>query len=219
VHKIDKLIRKSSRLRCLFTSCLLLLLAAQLSGCVSVVRPNYTQTLGELRSGDYSLDPEHVYVHFSIEHLGLSTVVGRFNSVDATLNFDPESLEQLRLDGVIDVASIDMNNESLENRLRGDDWLDTRQFPEARFRTQNITAAQNNDFVITGDFSLRGVTRPLSLNATFKGGADNLLTGKYTLGFSASGSFFRSEFGIDAFAALVADEVFIEIHAEFQKNN
>ena len=59
----------------------------------------------------------------------------------------------------------------------------------------------------------------MSLNATFKGGADNLLTGKYTLGFSANGSFLRSDFGIDAFAALVADEVFIEIHAEFQRIN
>lgn len=198
---------------------LVLLFAVQLASCVSVVRPNFTQNLSELRSGEYSLDPEHVYVHFSIEHLGLSTVVGRFNSVDASLDFDPSSLDELQLDGVIDVASIDMNNESLENRLRGDDWLDTLQFPEARFKTQSTEVAQDNDFVITGDFTLRGITQSLSLNATFKGGADNLLTGKYTLGFSAKGSFLRSDFGIDAFAALVADEVYIEIHAEFQKNN
>jgi polyisoprenoid-binding protein YceI len=216
---MDSLIRKCNLTCHLSTRCLLLLLAALLTGCVSVVRPNYTQTLSELRSGDYSLDPEHAYVHFNIEHLGLSTVVGRFNSVDATLNFDPASIEELQLDGVIDVASIDMNNESLENQLRGSDWLDTQGFPEARFQTKSITAAQNNDFIIIGEFSLRGITQPMSLNAAFKGGADNLLTGKYTLGFSASGSFFRSDFGIDTLAALVADEVFIEIHAEFQKNN
>ncbi|MFT5894762.1 MAG: polyisoprenoid-binding protein YceI [bacterium] len=216
---MDNLIRNSNRTCHLFRGCLLLLLAALLTGCVSIVRPNYTQTLSELRSGDYSLDPEHVYVHFNIEHLGLSTIVGRFNSVEATLDFDPTSLEELQLDGVIDVASIDMNNESLENRLRGADWLNTQKFPEAQFQTTSITATQNNDFVIAGEFSLRGITRPMSLNATFKGGADNLLTGKYTLGFSANGSFLRSDFGIDAFAALVADEVFIEIHAEFQKNN
>jgi polyisoprenoid-binding protein YceI len=216
---MDSLIRKCNRTCHLPARCLLLLFAALLTGCVSVVRPNYTQTLSELRSGDYSLDPEHAYVHFNIEHLGLSTVVGRFNSVDATLNFDPASIEELQLDGVIDVASIDMNNQSLENQLRGSDWLNTQGFPEARFQTKSIIAAQNNDFVIVGEFSLRGITQPMSLNATFKGGADNLLTGKYTLGFSASGSFLRSDFGIDTFAALVADEVFIEIHAEFQKNN
>jgi polyisoprenoid-binding protein YceI len=183
------------------------------------VRPNYTQTLSELRSGDYSLDPEHVYVHFNIEHLGLSTIVGRFNTVDASLNFDPASIESLQLDGIIDVASIDMNNESLENRLRGSDWLNTQIFPEARFQTSSVTGSQDNDFTINGEFTLHGITQPMSLNATFKGGADNLLTGKYTLGFTANGSFLRSEFGVDGFAALVADEVFIEIHAEFQKNN
>lgn len=204
--------------RSFVTRCMLLLAATILTACVSVVRPNYSQTLSELRPGDYSLDKEHAYVHFSIEHLGLSSVIGRFNSVDATLDFDPASIETLQLEGVIDVASIDMNNQDLEDQLRGDDWLGTQKFPEARFETTSITAVVENSFVITGEFSLRGVTRPMLLNATFKGGADNLLTGKYTLGFTANGSFLRSDFGIDAFAALVADEVFIEIHAEFQKN-
>lgn len=205
------------KLFCRFVGCLFLL--ATLSACVSVVRPNFTQSLSELRSGDYSLDTEHAYVHFGIEHLGLSTVVGRFNRVDATLDFDPSAIERIQLDGIIDVASIDMNNESLENRLRGKDWLDTQQFAEAQFKTISIAAVEGNDFVITGDFTLKGITRPLELDVTFKGGADNLLTGKYTLGFAANGSFLRSDYGIDAFAALVADEVFIEIHAEFQKND
>jgi len=201
----------------LYTTCLLVLLSALITSCVSVIRPNFTQTLTELRPGDYVLDPEHVYVHFKIEHLGLSTIVGRFNTVNATLNFNPESIHELQLDGVIDVASIDMNNVKLENRLRGNDWLDTLNFPEARFQTTSITATQNNEFIITGDFTLRGITQSMSMNAIFKGGADNLLTGKYTLGFAATGSFLRSDFGIDAFAALVADEIFIEIHAEFQR--
>lgn len=195
------------------------LCAVQLAGCVSLVRPNYTQTLSELRSGDYSLDPEHAYVHFNIEHLGLSTVVGRFNTVDATLDFDPAALDELQLDGVIDITSIDMNNESLENRLQGADWFDTARFPQATFQTRTVTAGDDNEFVISGDFTLHGVTQSLILNAVFKGGADNILTGKYTLGFSATGSFLRSDYGVDAFAALVADEVFVEIHAEFQKNN
>ena len=93
-----------------------LLCVTFLVGCASLVRPNYTQELSELRPGDYALDPEHVYVHFKVEHLGLSTVVGRFNTVDASLDFDPESFEALDLQGVIDITSIDLNNESLEDR-------------------------------------------------------------------------------------------------------
>ena len=196
-----------------------LLCMVQLTGCASLIRPNYTQAINELRAGDYSLDPEHAYVHFKVEHLGLSTVIGRFNAVDATLDFNPASFNEMKLDGVIDVASIDMNNEDLEVRLQGSEWFNTGRFPEARFQTRSVTLGQDNEFVLSGDFSLRGVTRSLSLNAVFKGGADNLLTGKYTIGFAATGSFLRSDYGVDALAALVSDEVFVEIHAEFQKNN
>ena len=198
---------------------LVLFCVTQLVGCASLVRPNYTQELSELRPGDYSLDPEHAYVHFKVEHLGLSTIVGRFNSVDASLDFDPDSLEELDLQGLIDINSIDMNNESLEDRLLGSDWFDAAKFPEASFQTRSISKIKGNEFVVSGDFTLRGVTRTLLLDAKFKGGADNLLTGKYTLGFSATGSFLRSDHGIDSFVGLVSDEVFVEIHAEFQKNN
>jgi len=191
--------------------------AVLVSGCASVVRPNYTQELTELRQGAYTLDPDHAYLIFRIEHLGLSTVIGRFNTVDATLDFDPASLSELVLEGVIDVASIDMNNDDLERRLRGSGWLDTDRFPEARFTSVSVEPDDGNSFFLNGDFTLRGITRPVRLLATFKGGADNMLTGLYTLGFAATGSISRSDFGIDALGALVADEVFIEIHAEFQR--
>lgn len=194
-----------------------LMLLATLSACASLVRPNFSQKVTELRPGQYRLDPEHVYIHFKIEHLGLSTVVGRFNQSDASLDFDPDKLAELRLDGVIDMASLDMNNPSLEKRLLGSDWFDVARYPEANFRTTDVLPAGGNRFAIVGNFTLHGVTKPLTLDAVFKGGADNLLTGKYTLGFAASGSFLRSDFGVDAFAGLVADEVFVDIHAEFQK--
>ena len=189
------------------------------AGCVSVVRPNFTQSLTELRSGAYSLDPEHAYLNFRIEHLGLSTIVGRFNVMDASLDFDPNALSDLVLEGFVDVASIDMNNESLEARLRGSSWLDSETYPIARFVSVSVEPVEANSFVINGLFTLRNETRPLSLRSTFKGGADNILTGKYTLGFSATGSILRSDFGVDGFAALIADEVFIEIHGEFQRSD
>lgn len=194
-----------------------LFLAALLSGCASVIRPNYTQTLTELRAGAYTLDQDHAYLIFRIEHLGLSTVLGRFNRVDASLDFDPDQLSELVLDGVIETASIDLNNEDLEGRLRGSGWLNTAQFPQARFESKSVEPGEDGEFVINGDFTLRGITQPVVLMATFKGGADNLLTGRYTLGFTATGQISRSDYGIDSLAALVADEVFIEIHAEFQR--
>lgn len=197
---------------------LTVLFVVSLAGCASLIRPNYSQTLAELRSGDYALDPEHAYLLFRIEHLGLSTVVGRFNSVQASLDFDPQSLESLTLDGVVDVASIDLNNESLERRLKGRDWFDVDNYPQAVFKTLSVLPGEGNEFVIDGELTLLGNSQTVRLDAVFKGGADNLLTGKYTVGFAASGSFLRSDFGLDGMAALVADEVFLDINGEFQRN-
>ena len=206
-------------LKPLQTVCAIVLLMGVISGCASLVRPNYTQTLTELRSGAYSLDPEHAYLNFRIEHLGLSTIVGRFNMMDASLDFDPDELTDLALEGVVDIASIDVNNSSLENTLRGSDWLGSETYPEAVFVSESVEPLEDNSFIVNGLFTLRDVSKPIALQATFKGGADNILTGKYTLGFSATGSILRSDYGIDAFAALVADEVFIEIHGEFQRSD
>ena len=207
---------RSIRLLC---SLAILVGLSVVSGCASLVTPNYTQELTELRSGQYVLDPEHTYIHFRIEHLGLSTIVGRFNSADAVLDFDPLDTASLNLEGFVDVASIDLNNRDLEDRLRGVDWFNTDRFPQASFTTQSVTPQSANTFLIQGSFDLRGIEKPMTLEATFKGGADNLLTGKYTLGFAANSSFLRSDYEIDGFGALLADEVFIEIHAEFQKSD
>ncbi len=196
-----------------------LVLAATLAlgGCASVVRPNYRTELAELRPGQYTLDPTHAYLLFKADHLGLSKVVGRFDDVDASLDFDPEDIGALRLEGVVSVASIDTGDEELDRRLSGDDWLDAAGHPEARFVTTRVEPGEDGAFTVVGDFSLRGVTREIRLDARFGGGADNLLTGRYTLGFEATGEISRSAYGIDSLGALVGDVVELEIHAEFQR--
>ena len=194
-----------------------LLLPLLLGGCASVLRPNYETELSALRAGDYTLDPEHAYLLFKVGHLGLSKVVGRFDQVDATLDFDADDLAALRLDGQVAVASIDLDDEGLERRLLGPDWLAAERYPAATFTTTSVAAGEGDRFDVTGDFTLRGVTRELVLQARFGGGADNLLTGRYTLGFEATGELSRSDYGIDGFGALVGDTIEIEIHAEFQR--
>jgi len=195
-----------------------ILLVLFLAGCASLIRPNFETEVAKLRAGNYQLDPEHAYVHFRIAHLGLSTIVGRFNTVDAALDFDPAELSKLRLDGTLETASIDMNNASLDERLRGSSWFDATRFPEAVFVTTAVTPGTGNAFKLTGDLTLKGITKPVTFDALFIGGADNLLTGKYTVGFAANAVISRAAYGIDGFAALIGDEVAIEIHAEFQRN-
>jgi polyisoprenoid-binding protein YceI len=188
------------------------------SACASLVTPNFESELSSLRGGEYTLDPEHAYLNFRIEHLGLSYVVGRFNELDASLDFDPDDPASLSLEGIVDVATIDFGNEDLDERIAGSGWLDAERFPQAVFTATDVTVTEDDGLIVVGDFTLRGVTLPLTLTGRFGGGADNLLTGRYTLGFSATGEISRSAYGVSAWPALVGDAVSIELHAEFQAN-
>lgn len=195
--------------------CLVLLIFV--SGCASLVRPNYTQELVKLRPGNYSLDKTHAYVNFKIGHLGLSTIVGRFNTVDASLEFDPTNIEAMKINGVIEAASIDVNNTDLEDTLRGGYWFDTDRYPQVTFDSTGVVLAQEGELQVSGDLTILGVTKPITMIGRFNGGADNLLTRKYTLGFTGAASISREAFGMDAFEGIIADNVDIEIHAEFQR--
>ena len=188
------------------------------SACASLVRPNYSTALSELRSGEYTLDTEHAYIIFKIGHLGLSSIVGRFNVVTGTLDFDPENIESMVLQGIIEADSIDVNNAELEDTLLEKAWFDAQTFPQISFASTSVTRDDSDGLLVTGELQMRGISREIVLKTKFNGGADNFLTGKYTLGFTANTQINRSDFGMDAFAALVADEVEVELYGEFQRN-
>jgi len=194
-----------------------LLLLFTLSACVSLVRPNYTQQLTKLRPGNYALDKTHAYVNFQIGHLGLSKVVGRFNTVDASLEFDPTNIAAMKINGVIEAGSIDVNNEDLEDTLRGEYWFATDRYPQVTFDSTAVALGSEGELQVSGELTILGVTKPITLIGKFNGGADNLLTRKYTLGFEGSATISRAAFGMDAFEGIIADNVDIEIHAEFQR--
>jgi len=187
------------------------------TSCAGLVRPNFTQELVKLRAGQYTLDKQHSFMIFRIGHLDLSKIVGRFNTFDATLDFDPEAPEEMILNGVVQTDSIDLNNTDLESTLQEADWFNAEQFPQLVFNSESVTASSDNQFLINGSLSMRGVTQPASVTATFNGGADNILTRKYTIGFSANATLNRSDFGMDTFSAFIGDTIEVELHAEFQR--
>lgn len=197
--------------------CAALLSMALFAGSCSLITPKVQTQLSELRSGQYSLDKQHASLIFKVGHMKLSTFVGRFNEFDATLDFDPANIAATKLDAQVNTASIDVNNTDLEESLRGSTWFDTTQFPQAIFTTLSVQPQSDNTFHFTGNLTLHGVTAPVILEVTFHGGADNMLTGKYTIGFSASGTIKRSTFGIDSYIPMVGDDVVLEVYAEFQR--
>lgn len=196
---------------------LTLVIGIGLSSCGTLIKPNVKTGILQLEKGSYKLDQSHVAVLFKINHMGLSTFVGRFNKVDASLEFDPNNIAAAKLSAVIEVASIDANNVDLEETLRGSSWLDAKKYPQASFKTTSVSVLNQNAAIFTGELTLHGVTAPIDLTVTFNGGANNMLTGFYTLGFSATTTFSRSTFGVDYLVPAIGDQVAIEVFAEFQQ--
>lgn len=186
-----------------------------LSGCTSLIRPNYTQQISELRPGQYQLDKTHSFILFRIDHLGLSKIVGRFNAFDASMDFDPGDIDALSLNGIIDAGSIDINNDDLESTLQEEAWFNTERYPQITFASESVEQRTDGIIGISGTLTMRGVSQAITLETRFNGGADNLITRKYTIGFSATAKIQRSAFGMDAFSAFAGDDIDIEMHGEF----
>ena len=150
--------------------------------------------------------------------MGFSKFVGRFNNFDANLVWDPEAVEKSSLEATVEMSSVDINNEKFERALKGKFWFNSETYPQAYFKTTSaiLIDAQNINF--TGELTFLGVTAPIELNVSVNGAANNLLTRKYTLGFSAKTVFSRSVFGLDNYIPAVGDDIELEIHAEFQRN-
>lgn len=227
---VSKLLFKHSRFLWI-VACSFLLVA-----CDKAVTPDLKTDVQAVKGGKYSLDKDHASLIFKLNHLGFSTYVGRFNSMEASLDFDPENIEKSSLEVSVDMASIDVNNTAFADQLRGADWLDTAQFPRATFKTTRYiastdvaatvnTASSNaasakNTFAFEGDLTFHGVTKPITLNATFHGGGRNMLTRKNTLGFSGRTTFKRSDFGVGKFTSMgIGDDVTLDINVEFQENS
>lgn len=193
----------------LFTAC---------NTIAAAIAPEATAERAALKSGAYVLDNSHTAVTFKINHLGFSNYVGRFETVTASLDFDEDDPSSASLEAIIDISSLDVANDDFAETLIGSSWFDSEKFPEAVFRSTGITITGETTGKVLGDLTLKGVTQPVALDVTFNGGDNDPLRGGYAIGFSASGSFNRSDFGITRFLGPVSDEVKIEIETEFVRN-
>lgn len=190
------------------------------SGCAALapaLAPNVNANPTALKEGDYQLDRNHAALLFKVGHLGFSKFVGRFNHFEVSLDFSEDNPEAAKVDAVIDMTSLDVASDDFSNVLMGPNWFDANAYPEALFHSTGIEVTGDNTGVMTGDLTMHGVTKPVSLNVVFNGGGFDRLRGAYVVGLSAQGKIDRSEFGVDRFRGLVSDTVDLEIEAEFVK--
>ena len=195
----------------------IILAPSLLFSCSRILTPDQTSEVTEVRAGQYVLDPNHASLIWKLNHLGFSTFIGTFNEFEASLDFDPEDIENASLEVIINTSSLDVDIPEFEEELRGDNWFDVAVFPQAVYRTTRFVESVDEDtFLFEGDLTLLGTTAPVSLEVNFHGGGRNFLTRSYTVGFSGSAKFNRSDFGLDRFTSFgVGDEIDLEIHVEF----
>lgn len=178
-------------------------------------------------AGSYTLDKSHASLIFRVNHLGFSNFTARFKRFDAQLQFDPAHLAASTLSATIDVNSLETDYPDpatldFNAQVQGKEFLDVAQFPQITFLSTKVEATSATAMRITGDITLHGVTRPLTLEATFNGGyAGHPMDPHARIGFSAHGSLNRSEFGIGYGVPApgstmgVSDKVEIIIETEF----
>lgn len=166
-------------------------------------------------SGTYAFDKEgaHQFITFKISHLGYSWLYGRFNDFDGEFVYDAENPENSRVTVTIDTASIDSNHAERDKHLRSDDFLHVSEFPQATFTSKRIEVDDDGEADIIGDFTLRGVTREIKLEAEMLGhGTDPW--GGYRMGFEAETEFRLKDFGIPMDLGEASETVEIKISIE-----
>lgn len=199
---------------------LALILAFALSAC-AVMADESPRTLLTLPAGQYRLEKEHGSLLFRVKHLGLSWYTVRLASFDATLDFDPANPAASRITAIADVMSVRADHptdKDWDARI-GRDILKGSVFPQASFTSTHVEVTGPNAGRVTGDLTLMGVTRPITLDVAYNGGMDAaaLYAGRAAVGFSARGALKRSDFGSTMYSQFVGDEVQLVIEAEFTR--
>lgn len=175
-----------------------------------------------MAKSQWKIDPAHSSVDFSIKHMVISRVKGTFHTFDAVIEADPEDLTTARIEFTVDVASVDTRNEDRDNHLRGADFFDAENYPKMTFKATRIVKKSEGEYEVTGDLTIRGVTRPETFLVTYEGqGKDPW--GGIRAGFSANGTINRSDYGLKWNAALetggvlVGDQVQVSLEIEAVK--
>ncbi len=166
--------------------------------------------------GDYKVEPGHTQVGFSLLHMGFSYYSGVFSDVSGTLTLVSGHPAASKLDVQIPIGSVATTSAKLDGELKGAEWFDAARYPTATFTSTSVTPTAKNTAQITGTLTLHGVSKPETLSAHFVGAGTNPLSKKYTVGFEATGTIRRSDFGVKTYVPLIGDEVRLTIAGAFE---
>jgi len=169
------------------------------------------------QAGSYTVESSHTRVGFSVSHFGFSDWFGEFANVTGSLALDPADVTRSKLAVSIPVATIATTNTTLDDELRSAEWFDAGAYPAITFVSTKVERTGERTADVTGNLTFHGVTKPVTLKASFNGGGVNPMNKAYTVGFNATGTIKRSDFGVTKYVPVVGDEVTLRISAAFEK--
>jgi len=163
----------------------------------------------------YVVDGAHSSVEFRVKHF-FSKVSGRFKTFEGAIVADREALEKSEIKATVDTGSVDTNQADRDKHLRAGDFFDAEKHPKMTFQSKSWKRVKDNEYEVTGDFTLRGVTKPVVLSLKSLGFGPGM-KGAQLSGWEARTTIKRSDFGMTSGTPAVGDEVEIEINIEAKK--
>ena len=171
------------------------------------------------QTATWTIDPVHSDLSFRVKHLVISKVTGKFTKFEGTITADPKAPAAGTVDLKIDVASVNTSDEKRDAHLKAPDFFDAAKFPEITFKSTKIVPAGKDAYDVTGNLTMRGVTKPVTLSVRSNGFAKDPW-GNERAGFEVTGKLNRQDFGVswsktlDGGGAVVGDEVELQIAVE-----
>lgn len=173
-----------------------------------------TTVAGAALPSQWQLDNSHTRVGFSVEHLGFSTTMGHFDEIDGTLNYDIKAPNKTQMQFTIATDSINTAWDARDKHLKTDDFFDVTKYPSMTFKSTQVNFINPQQAMVTGDFTLLGTTKPLTLKVTLKKIANSPMTKEPVIGFRATGNIDRTAYGMTTFADGITTNVPIQIDGE-----
>lgn len=162
----------------------------------------------------YKLDPHHTEVIVTWNHFGFSNPSANFGQADGTLVYDADDVAASHVEVTLPLSGLDALVPDLTEHLRSADFFDADKFPTATFKSTKVEAAGEGKLKVTGDLTVKGTTKPVVLDVTLNKSGVQPMAGRQAIGFDATGTLKRSDFGIAQYVPNVSDEIRLRITTE-----
>ncbi len=162
----------------------------------------------------YKIDANHTDVVASWSHFGFSNPVAHFGQVDGFITYDPANVAASKVEVTLPLAGLNSQVPDFDDHLRSDDFFDAAKFPTVTFKSTSVKAAGKGKLTVIGDLTIKGITKPVTLNVTINKIGEQPMAKRAAAGFNASAMVKRTDFGLGKYAPNVSDEVKLTITTE-----